>query len=132
VKLTKMICSVLLGCSILVNTAQADCDWSKIKDNGDGTYTYSKELHLCVGNLVQDNKVKTQQIADLNQAITLKDLALSKENERIKMWMDTSYALEDRLTKIDSLEKKNDWLYFGLGVVTAVGAGYMASKLIHP
>lgn len=128
--LNKIISGFLLIC-FLSNTTLADCDWSKIVKNSDNTYTYPEQLHLCVGQLVQDNATKDRQISDLNQAIQLKDLALTKSDARMQLWMDTSDKLQNRLTTIDELAKKNEWLMFGLGALTVIGAGFIVSKTLH-
>jgi len=125
----KILSSVLLFC-ILSNNVVADCDWTQIKKNPDNTYTYSEKLHLCVGQLVQDNKALNLQVGDLTKALTLKDLALTKSDERTQLWMNTSDQLTDRMTKIDEVYKHNEWLYFGLGVATTFLAGFAAAKLI--
>jgi hypothetical protein len=125
----KFFTSILVLFCMTIN-AFADCDWSQIKKNPDNTFTYSEPLHLCVGKLVQDNKVKTQQIADLTKALTMKDLSIKASDDRANLWMSTSEKLEDRVNKLDSMEKKNEWLYFGLGALTVLGAGYTAAKLI--
>jgi len=122
---------VLTVLSFVSTTSFGDCDWTTIKKNEDGTYTYSEQLHLCVGALVQDNQVKAQQITDLTSAISMKDLAIQASDKRADLWMGTSSKLEDRVQKMDSLEKKNEWLDFGLGALTMLAAGYVAAKLIH-
>ena len=94
------------------------------------TFIYTEECHLKVGHLVQDNAIMTKQLTDLNQAIALKDLAITKSDERIQLWMATSENLESRLQKVDSLEKSSQWLMFGLGALTVFGGGIMAAKLI--
>lgn len=117
----------------LCNTCLADCDWSKgISPGLNNTYVYTEECHLEVGKLVQDAKIKDQQIKDLNKAIELKDLAIKLSDDRATLWSHTSTTLENRLQKVDSLEKSNEWLYFGMGVVSTFLASYAAAKLIHP
>ena len=127
----KLFISLLVIVALLVpRTAYtADCDWSQIKKNADGTYIYSEKLHLCVGKLVQDNKVKTQQITDFTKALSLKDLSIKASDDRANLWMDTSGKLEARLQKVDSLQKDNEWIFFGLGVLATSFAAYTASKL---
>lgn len=127
----KKIFSFSIMTIMLTNIALADCDYSKIVNNSDGTYTYSKELHLCVGTMRRDLGIAQQQITDLNQALTLKDLAIKKTEDRVNLWMDTSYKLEERVNKIDELQKKNEWLYFGLGVAATIGSGFMAAQLLR-
>lgn len=117
--------------NLISNLAFADCNWSTgIKTLPDGGFEYSKECHIKVGQLIQDNNTQTQQITDLNKAVSLKDLALTQSDARATLWFNTSSQLEDRLQKVDSLEKHNDWLFFGLGVLTTFAAGYGVAKLI--
>jgi len=125
-----LICMFVTLC-MLSNAALANCDWSTIKKLPDGGYEYSPALNLCVGNLVQDNKTKDLQIADLTKAITLKDLALKASDDRVLLWSKTAGDEMDRLNKISEDQKHSDWLYFGLGVATTFLAAYSASKLIH-
>lgn len=121
--------SIVLAMSLFSNIAFADCDFSTLVHNSDGSVTYSKAQHVCVGQLVQDNATKTQQIADLNKAITLKDLAITKSDERAQLWMDTSFKLEDNIQKMNSLKSTNEWVYFGLGVLTIFAAGMATAQL---
>jgi hypothetical protein len=129
----------LVACLLLLVSsanAFADCDWSKGVTQGQTTdgkkvFMYSEACHLAVGKLVQDNKTKDLQIADLNQAITLKDLALKASDDRVMLWSKTAGDEMDRLNKISEDQKRNDWLYFALGVGTTFLAAYSASKLIH-
>lgn len=115
--------------SMFSNLAMADCDWTQIKKLPDGGYEYTPELHLCVGNLVQTNKVQLAQIADLNSAIQLKDLALVQSDQRIALWSKTVNDEQDRLTKISDDQKHNDFIYFGLGILATIGTGYALARL---
>lgn len=126
------IINIVVLLSLISNLSYADCDFSTgIKPNTDGSFTYTKECHLKVGQLVQDNKTKDMQITDLNKAITLKDLALKESEDRASLWMNTSFKLEDRLSKIDGLEKKNDILYFGLGALMVIGTAVAYGQFNH-
>lgn len=126
------IINIVVLLSLISNLSYADCDFSTgIKPNTDGSFTYTKECHLKVGQLVQDNKTKDTQITDLNKAITLKDLALKESEDRASLWMNTSFKLEDRLSKIDGLEKKNDILYFGLGALMVIGTAVAYGQFNH-
>lgn len=127
----KKLSSVLL-LVFFANIAMADCDFKTgISPLDDGSFKYSRECHLKVGQMKQDLDVATKQVADLTQAITLKDLALTKSDQRVTLWQDTSFKLEDRINTIDSLQKFNGILYFGLGVVftslAVWGAGHLAA-----
>ena len=127
----KIVAVSLLLLSFISQSALGDCDWSKgITPGPNNTYVYSEACHLEVGKLVQAVKTKDAQIADLTKAISLKDLAIDYSDKRIQLWQDTNFKLEDRLSKIDSLERTNSWLYFGLGAITVLGAGFMASRLM--
>lgn len=123
------IVSLILSVAMASNVAFADCSFSNLTHNPDGTVTYSKADHNCVGQLVQDDKTKTQQVQDLNKAITLKDLAITKADERAQNWMDTSLKLEQHVQTVDSLKKQNEWIYFVLGVVATSLAGITAAQL---
>lgn len=123
--------SFLLALCMASNNVFADCDWSKVVDNPNGTHTYSDALHICVGQLVQDNATKTQQVDDLTKAISLKDLAITKADDRATLWMDTSLKLEDNIQKMNSLKGTNEWIYFGLGVLTVFAAGMATSQLTN-
>ena len=75
------------------NQANASCDFSKdIKENLDGTFTYSKDCNVEVGKRIKELDIRRQQIEDFNKAITLKDLAISKADERAKAIQDSTDA----------------------------------------
>ena len=128
----KKLLSVILAISLFSNVAMADCDFSTgVVKQADGSFLYTKDCHIAVGKMKQDLDVANKQVDLLNKAIELKDLAMSKSTERLNLWMDTSYKLEDRMNKIDQLERKNQWLFFGLGVVTTAAAVWGAGQLAH-
>lgn len=124
------ITKITIFCLILSNISFSECNWSNIKKNNDNTYTYSEELHLCVGELVRDNKNKDEQISNLTKSISLKDLALQTSDKRVEMWMDTSLKLEDRVNKVDSMQKTNNFLFFGAGILTTILAGFMTARIL--
>lgn len=126
----KIHLNLFLILCVVCNSVFGTCDWTQIKKNADNTYTYTEALHLCVGNLVQDNKVKEQQISDLTQAISLKDLTIQKSDARANMWMDTSVKLEDRFDKVESMQKTNTLLTIGGTVLAVVLVGSMTARLI--
>jgi len=106
------------------------CDFSKdITKNANGSYTYTKDCHIKVGQTVKKLELKTQQVEALEKALELKDLALDKSHERIQSWMDVSIRLEDRVNTIDRLKDRNKWLYFTLGIVVTGIAVYGAAHL---
>jgi hypothetical protein len=118
--------------TLLPNLCMAECDFSTgIVKQLDGSFVYTKECHLRVGQIKQDLEISLRQVGDLTKAIELKDLALQKSDQRVNLWMDTSQKMEDRVIKIDELQNKNQWLMFGLGIVTTLGASYVASQLLR-
>ena len=128
----KLFIAALLLFAMTCQVALADCDYSKIVASPDGqTYTYSRELHLCVGRMKKDLDSANTQIADYKSAITLKDLAMVDSEKRTDLWMNSTFALQDRMSKIDSLEKKNNTLYFVLGILVTSAAVYGAGQLAH-
>jgi hypothetical protein len=126
----KKLCVFVLV-SLISNIAFADCNFkTDITPGPNHTFIYTEGCHLQVGQLVQTNKTQAAQITDLTKAIQLKDLALQNSDARVQLWQTTSQNMEERVMKIDSLEKKNDWLYFGLGVAATLGAGFMAARML--
>jgi hypothetical protein len=112
------------------NLCLANCDWKTgITPATNNTFIYSQDCNKEVGLLVEQNKVQTQQIADYVKAIQLKDLALTASDNRATLWNNTSQNLEDRLQKIDITEKHNEFIFFGLGILSAVAVGYGVAKL---
>jgi hypothetical protein len=125
------IVSLVAAFTMFSNVAFADCTFSDLKHNADGTVVYSAQDHVCVGNLIQDDAIKTKQVQDLNKAITLKDLAITKSDARAQLWQDTSLKLESNIQSIDSYKSYSNWAYFGLGVLTIIGAGMLAAQVSH-
>lgn len=105
------------------------CDFSKTVHNADGTVTYPADLHNCVGKIVQDTGTQAQQIVEYKKAIDLYKITIQTDEQRIQNWINTSISLEARMEKVDELASKNQWLYFGLGVLATGAAAYTAAKL---
>lgn len=124
-----LICIGIILC-LFSNIVYADnCDWTQIKKLQDGGYEYNPQLNLCVGQLVQQNKIQAQQIQDYQKAIELKDLAIKYDDERVALWSKTAGDEQDRLLKMDSIQRHNDILYFALGIATTFVAAYTASRI---
>lgn len=116
-KLFKML---LIMCMIVsINLSYADCNWSSIEEV-EGGYLYSTDCHIKVGKLVKESKLREEQVKELNKTIELKDLSLSKANERIDNWRNTTYELEDRIMKQRKWSIYNDYLYFGGGIALTI------------
>jgi len=128
----KKLISYLLMFCFVSNVAFADCDFKTgITPGPNKTFIYTEECHLKVGQLVQDNATKDRQIADLNGAIALKDLAIKDSDARVQLWSSTTANLEDRLQKVDNLQSKNEFLYFALGALTVIGTGFAVGAVTH-
>lgn len=126
----KKFVAVILAMSLMSNVVFAECDFSTgINRNDNGTYTYTKECHVKVGEMKQDLKIAEEQNGKLNKALDLKDLAITKADQRADMWMNTTYKLEDRINTIDQMRSTNQWVAFGLGALTMFAAAYAASQL---
>lgn len=124
--------SAILAVAMFSNVAFADCDFTSGKGVNklpDGNYEYSKECHIAVGQLVEDNKTKDIQLKDLGLALSAKDLALQASDQRTQLWMDTTFKLEKNINAMDSLRKTNDWVYFGLGALTVIATGFALSSV---
>lgn len=128
----KKIISLVAALTLFSNVCFADCDFSTgAVKQADGTYQYTKECHIKVGQTIQDNAVKAQQITDYKKAIDLKDLAITKSDQRAQNWMDTSLKLEDNVQKMQSYSSRNEWIYFGLGALSVFAAGMAAASLTN-
>lgn len=121
----RVISFILMSQFVISNAAFGACDFSKdVAKNEDGSYTYSRECHLEVGKQVKQLELKDKQIDSLEKVVDLKDLALTKQHERVELWMDTTYKLETRVNTIERLNDTNKFIWFGIGVLTTVGAGF--------
>ena len=132
------ILSLILALSLLSSAAFGTvttlpdgtvCDWSKTIHNADGTVTYPASLHMCVGKVVQDDAVQTQKVADLTKAVNLYQLTIQTDEQRIQNLMVTLNTVQDRVDKAEDLQKKNELLYIGLGVLGTCAAAYVANKV---
>lgn len=107
------------------------CDFSNdIKKNVDGSYSYTKDCHIKVGAILEENKIKDEQIRLLNKSIELKDLAIQSYEKRTLMWIETTESLETRLNTIEKYKTTTNILYFGLGIALSGLAVYGASQLV--
>jgi hypothetical protein len=79
--------------------------------------------------MVKDLNAANTQLAAYNQAITLKDLALTDANKRALMWQDSALSLDTKLSAINTVERHNEILYFALGILVTGAAVYGAGAL---
>lgn len=110
--------------------AKASCDWSKdIKENPNGTFTYTRECHIEVGKNFRSVSLLNEKVDLLEKKIDLKDLQISRFEERTQLWMDTSFRLNDKLMAYEASKKNDFWISFGLGVLTVIAAGYAVKQV---
>lgn len=108
----------------------AECNLkTDIEKLPDGRFAYSSDCHKFVGKLYADGKDKDEQITHLNNALSLKTLALDFSEKRNEKLMNTVVTLDDRVNTIDKYNSTNKFLYFGLGIAAAGLAVYGASQL---
>ena len=124
----KLICTVL-AMTMFANVAMADCKWAEGTKKVEGGYLYTPECHGRVGILVKDLDDRAVEVEALRKTIELKDLTIQKADERTQLWRDTTFKVEDRLTKIENAADTNKWVYFGLGVLSVFAAGYAAKQV---
>lgn len=124
-----LVCSIMFF--VLSTNVIADCDFSAgISSGPNNTHIFTEDCYLKVGQLVQDVKVKEQQIIDYTKAIQLKDLAITNADSRTALWTKTAEDAQDRMNRLSTDQNRNDWIMFGLGALTVLGAGFMSAKLL--
>lgn len=112
-------------------SAFAQCDFSTGITKTDQGYLYTNECHIAVGQMKHDLGVAQAQVSLLQKSLDLKDLTITKADARADLWQASTFKLEDRINTIDQMRSTNNWMYFGLGVLTVFAAGYAASQVYH-
>lgn len=108
----------------------ATCDFAKdIKENTDGTFTYSRECHIEMGKNVKQVSLLGDRVSLLEKEIELKDLTISKYEERNRLWMDTSFKLNDKIQTYDHVNSTSNMVYFGLGMGLTILSVWAASQI---
>ena len=120
-----VICILLTVLSLNLSAA---CDWKTIQKI-EGGYRYSSECHIQVGKEIKENKLRIDLVDKLKKTITLKDLYIEKSNERVELWKEATYKIENRLIKHDKYARKNDWILFGGGILTTILTGWALGQL---
>lgn len=112
----------------LNSTALAACDFSTGITQTEKGFLYTPDCHREVGRISKENEDRKEQAELYRKALDLKDIAMDAQRERADMWRDTSFKLEDKLSSIERFKRNNELLYFGLGVVLTVGAGWAVGQ----
>lgn len=128
----KNLIALLLLFVMSTNLAMAECDFATgIVRQDDNHFVYTRECHLRVGQMTYDLVSAYSQINDYKKAIELKDLALTKSEQRADMWMNTSFTLQDRMKTIEDYKSKNETLYFVGGILLTGLSVWAAGQLVH-
>lgn len=115
-------------------SARGACDFTLgagVERLADGRYAYSTDCHKAVGKLVLDAKDHEEEKLALRKTIDLKDLGLKTQEQRAQLWMDTSLKLEDRVTQMEQWKSTNQWIFFGLGVLTTGVAAWAVGQAVR-
>ena len=126
-KILPIISSALIALH-LNSTALAACDFSTGITQTDKGFLYSPDCHREVGKIVKENDDRKEQADAFRKALDLKDAVIDAQRQRADLWRDTSFKLEDRVSTIEEFKRNNELLYFGLGIVLTIGAGYAVGQ----
>jgi len=124
----KLVC-LIIAFGMFSNIAMAECKWATGVTKVETGYLYSNDCHGRVGLLVKDVDDYKIEVTELRKTIDLKDLALTKADQRVELWQTTAVKMEDRLNKVESAANTQKWIYLGLGVLTVFAAGYAAKQI---
>lgn len=129
--MAQKILSLFLILGIGLSAFGAECDPSTIKQNVDGTYTYSRDCHVWVGQTKKRLTLLEDKVVQLEKKIELKDLAILKQEEIANHWRDTSFKLNDKLNTYEAVRISNQRLYFVGGLLTALASAYVGSRVLR-
>lgn len=125
IRLFSFLC-IFLTCSNSV----AACNWATdVSKNADGSFTYSRGCHLEVGASLEELDLRRKQVTELNKSVELKDLALKYSEERTQLWIESSSKMNERLNQYEASRGNQGWLFFGIGVATAVLSVWAAGQI---
>lgn len=116
---------------LFFNTALGACQFKRGVDiiKTEKGYEYSSECHTEVGKILKAKKLREEQVSELSKSIQLKDLAIDRHQKRAVLWQNTAFKLEDRIHTMSKFKSFSNWIYFGLGIITAGGAVYLGTKV---
>jgi len=127
-KLISLVIVAMLTFNSLVSYAA--CDFATdIKENSNGTYTYSRDCHVEAGKAFKSVSLLGDKIELLEKKLELKDLMITKYEERTQLWMDTSFKLNDKLQTYEQVNSQDKWISFGLGVGLTILSVWAAGQI---
>lgn len=125
----KNILVALLALSLPLNSFAASCDYANDIKKVEGGYLYTEGCHIEVGKKVKGYTILSKQVEELEKTITLKDLALTKSDERANMWMNTSVSMAEKVTAYETARSADAYKNVALGVLGTVLAVWAAGQL---
>lgn len=121
-KQPQKVLAFIVALALSVPAFGAECDTSTIKKQADGSYSYTKDCHVSVGEALGELDLRREEVKLLRGSLTDMNAAYGIQQKRAESWLDTSLKLEDtiqRQKRINDLEK---WLWFGAGCLLMYGA----------
>jgi hypothetical protein len=94
----------------------AECDTSAIKKTDKGTYEYTKDCHIAVGQRLEELDLRKEQIQKLNDSISYYKVGYDIQAQRAEDWMKTGLELDKQLQRQKTFSTVEKVLYFGLGM----------------
>ena len=108
------------------------CDFSKgVTENPDGTFKYTRECHIEAGKKIKGYGILEEKNFELEKQVSLKDMIITKHEERTAMWMDTSLKLNDKLQTYDRLATSDRWTSFAIGFGAALLSIYVSDQALR-
>lgn len=121
---------ILLALIFTFHSVVYACDFSKdIKQNSDGSYTYSRECHIEAGKAVKRVSLLEEKIDLVDKKLELKDLMITKQEDRTQLWIQTSMDMHEKLQKYEDSRRREGWLNFGLGVGVTILSVWAAGQI---
>lgn len=123
-----IIFAIILSLLPIESLAACDPD-SDIKQNQDGSYTYTRSCHLDAGKAFKKVSLLDEKVSLLETKIDLKDSQLFKQEQRAEMWMETANKINDKLIGYEKAKDNDKILNFGLGMLFTFASVWAAGQI---
>jgi hypothetical protein len=120
-KITQKILVAIIFCFNSV-AYSAECDTSTIKKTDKGTYEYTKDCHVAVGQRLEELDLRKEQVQKLNESVSYYKVGYDIQAQRADDWMKTGLQLDKELQRQKTFSNFEKVLYFGLGALFMYGA----------
>lgn len=121
---------ILIIALLFSQIALADCNFkTDIKKTGENTYTYTKECHVLFGKTIEKNKNLKKQVKHLENAIKLKDLALTTADTRLALWRNESYKQVELIRRYQKYNRLENYGFLVGGIAFAFLSVWAAGQL---